>query len=438
MLLSKASFPGQAAAIPAVAAAELLNIAPVYSVDRIFTRSFCTSCGSSGAKVHDSAAMVKFGRTMSATGARKAGAMRALVVTADLGGNLPPTFSVARALQRRGVEITFAGLDLANTHFRTTRFEVALAITPERGGKGLRKGVAMARLAAGRAAAREAQRLITEAQPDVVLVDCMLIAPLRGVLAAGRPTAVLFHTFGEYWSHDFDRGPAGRVLALLGLRPRKLWRAAAARLLLTDAELDRGSTTPEMRDYTWVGSTEPGTEPLARGNRDRVLVALSATDWPGMLPVYRSIVAALAALPVEAVVTSGGVVLGDELRGAANVTVNGWLPHDSLLPEIDLVIGHGGHSTTLKALAHGIPLLVLPINPILDQRRVGRTLEAAGVARVLRRAASASEIRAAVTAILEDQPLRDRAAATGRRLRHSPPGGEVAAARILTTIRQAG
>lgn len=315
MLLSKASFPGQAAAIPAVAAAELLNIAPVYSVDRIFTRSFCTSCGPNGAKVHDSAAMVKFGRTMPATGARKAGAMRALVVTADLGGNLPPRFSVARALQRRGVEITFAGLDLANTHFRTTRFEVALAITPERGSKGLRKGVAMARLAAGRALAREAQRLITEARPDVVLVDCMLIAPLRGVLAAGRPTAVLFHTFGEYWSHDFDRGPAGRVLALLGLRPRKLWRAAAARLMLTDAELDRGSTTPEMRDYTWVGSTEPGTEPLARGNRDRVLVALSATDWPGMLPVYRSIVAALAALPVEAVVTTGGVDLGDELRG---------------------------------------------------------------------------------------------------------------------------
>ncbi|KAM9862549.1 hypothetical protein ACI1US_01544 [Leucobacter sp. BZR 635] len=364
--------------------------------------------------------------------------MQALFITADLGGNLPPTLAVARALARRGVAATVAGLAPDSTDFPTLHFDAALAITPERGGKGLRKSFAMARLVAGRAAARSARELIDAAQPDVTVVDCMLLAPLRGALMADRPTAVLFHTFGGYWARTFDRGPAGRGLALLGLRPRKLWGPASTRLMLTDPELDTSSASPELRRYTWAGTSETGAEPVARGGRVRVLVALSATDWPGMLAVYHSIVAALAQLPVDAVVTTGGVELGGELRGAPNVEVRGWVAHDGLLPAMDLVIGHGGHSTTLKALAHGIPLLVLPINPISDQRHVGRALETAGLARVLPRTASAREIRATVTGLLADAALRERAAAVGRRLRHTPPGGEVAAARILTTMRRSG
>lgn len=273
------------------------------------------------------------------------------------------------------------------------------------------------------------------AQPDITVIDCMLTAPLRGALAANRPSAVLFHTFGGYWSRNFDRGPAGRALGLLGLRPRSLWDTASTRLMLTDAELDPSSSSPGLRNYTWVGSSETGEAPLARGTRNRVLVALSATDWPGMLPVHRRIIAALETLPVDAVVTTGGVDLGGDLRGAPNVEVRGWVPHDELLPTVDLVIGHGGHSTSLKALAHGVPLLVLPINPISDQLHVGRTLEAAGVARVLSRGSGARDLRSTVVSMLADGRVRERAAATGHRLRQNAPGGEVAAARILTTIR---
>lgn len=362
--------------------------------------------------------------------------MKALFITADLGGNLPPTLTVADALARRGLDVEIAGLEPGRTPHRGIDYPAALSVSPEQGGKGLRKSRAMLSLVAGRGAESTAAAIVSERAPSITIVDCMLVAPLRGALTAGGRSAVLFHTFGNYWAGAFARGPAGRALALKGLGPLQLWRAADLRLMLTDPELDPGSRSPALRDFTWAGTSEVGVAPVDRGERPRVLVSLSATDWPGMLPVYRQIIAALAELPLDAVVTTGGVDLGGTLDGAPNVDVRDWVPHAGVLPAVDLVIGHGGHSTTMRALAHGLPVLVLPINPISDQRLVGQTIEAAGLGSVLPRSAKAADIRAAVTAILADTELRERAAATGSRLRETPSGGEVAAARIVALLRQ--
>ncbi|HPT95364.1 MAG TPA: glycosyltransferase, partial [Microbacteriaceae bacterium] len=238
-----------------------------------------------------------------------------------------------------------------------------------------------------------------------------------------------------FWVRDFDRGPRGRLLAMLGVRPKKLWDAAAARLLVTDAELDPARDDPALAGFEWTGTTEIGAEPGARGARPRVLVALSSTEWPGMLPVYRRIVEAISDLPIDAVVTTGGAELGGDLVGTANVEVRGWVAHDELLPGVDLLIGHGGHSTTMKALAHGIPLLIIPINPTADQKLMGATMQAAGLGQWLPKSASVQSIRDAVSNLLGastgGEHTRATAAATGRRLRAAVPGAEVAAARIL-------
>ena len=45
--------------------------------------------------------------------------------------------------------------------------------------------------------------------------------------------------------------------------------------------------------------------------------------------------------------------------------------HDEIMPSASLVVGHGGHSTTRRALAHGVPLLIVPIHRILDQPMIG-------------------------------------------------------------------
>lgn len=374
---------------------------------------------------------------------------KALFLTADLGGNVPPTLAVADALSRRGVEVEIAGLQPGRTVHAQPPLPAATAIRPVGRPQGLREVAPMVRLAMSRATSAEVRALIAARRADVVIADCMLPAVIRGALAGGAPVVVLFHTFGEFWVRSFDRGP-GHLLRPWGLRPAALWGHAAERLLLTDAELDPGRNAPALTAYTWTGATEVGSAPGAlrepaetarRGEGEdvpRVLVALSSTDFPGMLRVYRRIVDALSGLPLEATVTTGGVDLGGELEGGPNVEVRGWADHGELLPHVDLMIGHGGHSSTMKALAHGVPLLVVPVNPTADQRLVGRTVQRAGLGRCLPRTAGPERIRGAVREILVDDELRARAAACGSRLRSLPPGAETAAGRILAVTEDGG
>ncbi|MFJ2367950.1 glycosyltransferase [Microbacterium sp. NPDC087665] len=353
--------------------------------------------------------------------------MKVLILSADLGGNVPPALAIADALARRGVEVEIAGLVPGSTELEHVPFLPGEAAGPQ-GQQGLRKTASMYRLFASKRVSAETETLMDARRPDVVLVDCMLIAPLRGALRTGFPVVVMFHTLGEFWSR-IDR-TVGRVLGLLGFRPHALWAKADERLMLTDADLDRADAG-DFPDSIWTGTTEVGVEPSPRRARPRILVALSTTDWPGMLPVYRRIVTALSGLSVDAVVTTGGVDLGGPLAGAANVDVRGWAGHAELLPSMDLVIGHGGHSTTMKVLAHGVPLLVLPINPTSDQRLVGDAVERSGVGRVLPKSTRVSGLRSAVESMLGDGDLRERAATNGRRLRAAPAGAEAAAERII-------
>ncbi|WP_345752080.1 glycosyltransferase [Microbacterium rhizophilus] len=364
--------------------------------------------------------------------------MKTLFLTADLGGNVPPALAVAEELARRGMDVEVAGLSGARTTLPQPPFPAATGIKPEGREQGPRELRAALRLMTSRATSAATSALVAERRADAVVVDCILPAVIRGALDTGAPVVVLFHTFGAYWARWFDRGPAGAAFRLLGVSPRAVWAEAAERLLLTDPELDPGRDDPALAGATWTGTTEVGVEPGPRGDRPRVLVALSSTQWPGMLSVYRRIVAALAGLPVDAVVTTGGVPLGGELPGAANVDVRGWVDHRELLPMVDLVIGHGGHSTTFKALAHGVPLLILPVNPTADQRLIGGVIEDAGLGRRLPKSARTETIRAAASEILADRGIRARAEGTGRRLRSQPPGALVAADRIAAMLDRSG
>jgi UDP:flavonoid glycosyltransferase YjiC (YdhE family) len=81
------------------------------------------------------------------------------------------------------------------------------------------------------------------------------------------------------------------------------------------------------------------------------------------------------------------------------------------------VIGHGGHSTTFRALAHGVPVLAMPMHPMLDQPMVADALVRAGVGAHLSRKAGGDRIAAAVTSLLADDDVRGRAARLGEELR---------------------
>ena len=60
---------------------------------------------------------------------------------------------------------------------------------------------------------------------------------------------------------------------------------------------------------------------------------------------------ALSTLPVRVLMTTGTGIDRGSLRPAPNTTIRDFVPHQSVLPHVDLVICHAGHGTVMTALA---------------------------------------------------------------------------------------
>ena len=115
--------------------------------------------------------------------------------------------------------------------------------------------------------------------------------------------------------------------------------------------------------------------------------------------------------------TTGASIAPEAIRPAANTTIHRFVDHGELLPTTSLVIGHGGHSTAARALSYGIPLLVLPMHPLMDQPLVGRAIAEQGVGLTIPKRSSASAIRDAAARLLGDEAIRARARALGASIR---------------------
>ncbi len=130
------------------------------------------------------------------------------------------------------------------------------------------------------------------------------------------------------------------------------------------------------------------------------------TVWNRDLDVFRVVLAALAAHPVEVVVTLG--VDGDPAALGAqpdNVQVHRFIAQADLLPRCDAVISHGGAGTMLGALAHGLPLLLLPQGA--DQHYNAERVVAAGAGLSVAPAqATRATIARVVDTLLGDATLR--------------------------------
>ncbi|HEY4095808.1 MAG TPA: glycosyltransferase [Baekduia sp.] len=191
-----------------------------------------------------------------------------------------------------------------------------------------------------------------------------------------------------------------------------------------DEALHVGSTAP-LPDW-WAGSADP-------------LVYLSFGSVAGLahMPyfpaLYRMAIDALAPLPVRVLVTIGDG--GDPAAlGAlpANVHVERWVPQDAVLPHTALTVSHGGYGSTLGALAHGVPMVVLPLFSMDQWANAAAVARAgAGVALGADRDARAvldlpdartlEGLRPAVETLLHDTPTRRRACEMGAAMAAAAP-----------------
>lgn len=283
---------------------------------------------------------------------------------------------------------------------------------------------------------------------DVVLVDVGLVGALAGAERFGCPTAVLMpniymrptagrpvlgsgwqpargalgrlrdraapYLFGRFIDLGLPRLNAAR--ADLGLAPLPSVFAALDRcarvLVMTSPTFDPPPDRlpanvryvgPVVDDPAWAGAVPvpmtPGEEPL-------VLVAMSST-YQAHQDLLNRVVSALAPLPARGLVTLGPGLRAGEVRGAPNVTVVPSAPHSEVLRNAAAVVTHGGHGTVIKALAAGVPMVVLPHGR--DQAdNAARVLATATGLRLSRRSDPAT-IRNAVQCILAEPAYRQNA-----------------------------
>jgi UDP:flavonoid glycosyltransferase YjiC (YdhE family) len=338
-------------------------------------------------------------------------------VTWDGGGNVPPALGIAAELQSRGHAVRVMGHPVQQSAVEGTGlpFVPYRTATPFRG---IDKHSVPAYIGmfGDRAMGRDVVAELRREAAGLVVVDCMMFGPLEALESIGQRYIVLEHVFDEYFVRKWLRGPIGLGLALRRFKAKRLLDSAQVRLLASLPELDPASTRGDVAENVhYSGPVVTGAPAGLSG--DTVLVSLSTFNFPGLTDALQRIVDALGTLDVKGIVTTGPVVDPAALRPPRNVTVHRYLPHTEVLPEVSLLIGHGGHATTMAALAHDIPVLVLPMHPWLDQPMVGRAIANAGAGRTLPKRAKPAVIAESAGQLLADGSHRAAAAALGRKIR---------------------
>ncbi|MFG1207058.1 nucleotide disphospho-sugar-binding domain-containing protein [Xanthobacter flavus] len=181
---------------------------------------------------------------------------------------------------------------------------------------------------------------------------------------------------------------------------------------------------PLLREPGWAADGCDGFKGQAE---PRILVSFSTTEQ-GQRSVLVRLVEALGALPVEAIVTLGNMIEASDLPSYPNVRVVASGSHEALLPRATLAITHGGHGTTLRALRHGVPLLVMPMGR--DQNENAARIEYHGAGLRLDPASAAGDIAAAICRLIDQPAFAHNARRIADTLRAEPPAHERIVAEI--------
>jgi MGT family glycosyltransferase len=126
--------------------------------------------------------------------------------------------------------------------------------------------------------------------------------------------------------------------------------------------------------------------------------------------------------------------LHDELRLGENMIGAEFLPQPAILPQVDLVITHGGNNTITESLHFGKPTVVLPL--FWDQHDNAQRMHELGLGRRLDTYGhDAAELLEAVDGLLGDASLSSRLDAISSRLQSEP--GTARAAELIARLAEA-
>lgn len=383
--------------------------------------------------------------------------VRVLWHSFDSGGNTPPSLGIARALRGAGHEVVFTGRPELAERIRHTPFRVVVSTQAYTHADryAWHPRDRMYSFLTSPAVGAELLDIVARERPDVVVVDAMCGAALAVAPRVDVPVAVMLHTFLhrtlDGWHEVLTGQSEARVRCGFDPLPdiAQLW--SGPELFHVNALAEHES--PARVDWTNISHGAPIFEgdlraapvelPWARDDRTPVVLVTFSTAVPqGSVGKLQRTLDALAGLPVHVVATSAAVD-PRALSVPANTHVVSFGEHDPLMERAAAVVTHGGFGTAMKALRHGLPMVVLTGRAsdqvgiaALDQPCVAAFVEECKIGRDLPADASAAQIRAAVAELLDGPEYRSNAQRLAGPLRASR--GDRDAARALLALTSSG
>ncbi len=154
-------------------------------------------------------------------------------------------------------------------------------------------------------------------------------------------------------------------------------------------------------------------DPLRDGDGSLVYLSLGSLGSADV-DLMRRLVDVLARTPHRYIVSKGP--RADEFELADNMWGEARVPQTSIIPEVDLVITHGGNNTVTESLHFGKPMIVLPL--FWDQYDNAERMQELGYGvRLATYDFADEELTGAVDGLLADEALRSDLGVLGERIR---------------------
>lgn len=385
-----------------------------------------------------------------------------LFVTIDGGGNIPPVLGLARRLAERGHKVSVLtepclkapveafGLSYISFQKHFTRTDRKIDICKDWNSTPFSNSTfENVVLGPAKIVVEETMEVLKQVPYDVLVIDCLLFPALIAGEYLQIPRVIIFHM------PEYLPGP-NRPPGVMGLLPGKgflghlrdrllsgvfhlflnkylplvnnvrksydlgelknlveLIDQADLRLIQTARNFDFPIepppknvryTGPVLDDPDWVASWEnPWTD---NDFRPLVIVSFSST-FQNQTSVIQRCISAFKSLKVRGLVTLGLAINHENFEVPENVKVVSSAPHSLVFPLAELVITHAGHGTIIRTLAHGLPLICLPMGR--DQNDNAAKVAYHGCGIVLNNKAKPEKIRQAILKVLQDSQYREKA-----------------------------
>jgi MGT family glycosyltransferase len=355
---------------------------------------------------------------------KRAALRKVLIVSWFGGGNLPPLLAAGKLLSAREHRVSVLASAATRQPAVDGGFDVVgyrRSRDPKMDSAFEQQAAQLMATAAGLEIALDVRDVVAELRPELMIVDCMLPAGLAAGESTGTPTVSLVHfPYGlartqmlrgaGSWTTDRTQLDSTRIA--LGLEPATddlaAWESADLLLVTVPTWFDLAVDYPANVVHAGpLGVTRAPQERRTPEGRPLVLLSFSTTVMQGQEALIQRVCDALDGQAMDAILTLGPAVSAEAIGTPRNIEASQYADHDHLLPRCAAVVTHGGLGTTLRALAHGKPLLLLPLGR--DQQFNASRIVELGAGLCLPMEASPGEITSALVELLA-QPQYSNAA----------------------------